>query len=170
VVEERHLQALADRIAGDVLALQLRSNKLTRYGEGHSGAVASAALMAGGIVATCGVLRRMTGHPDVLRAERLYALSVGVDRDRAHADVHYVSQRLQLLAMPLAVEQDLDELVRAAAPVLVAFVAAGRPSEQRLDEVEAVYAPLREALDDPRLEAGELLRAYLAAWRHALSR
>jgi hypothetical protein len=168
VVEERHLQALADRIAGEVRALQMRSNKLIRYGMGRSGPVAAAALIAGGIAATGGVMRRFGSHSDPHRVERLYALAVAVDRDRAHADVYYVTQRLQLLAMPL--EDDLDGLVRGAAPVLVAFVAAGRQSDQRLDEVEAVYGPLREAVDDSRPEvAAELLPAYLAAWRHTLS-
>jgi hypothetical protein len=166
-MEERHLQALADRIAGEVLALQMRSNKLVRYGEGRSGPVAAAALIAGGIVATGGVMRRMGSHPDPHRVERLYALTVAVDRDRAHADVYYVTQRLQLLAIPLEMD---DGLVRGAAPVLVAFVAAGRQSEQRLEEVEAVYGPLREAVDDRRPGVmEELLPAYLAAWRHTLS-
>jgi len=169
VVEARHLGALADRIAGEVLAWQLRPNKLLRYGEGRSGPVAAAALITGGIVATGGVMRRIGSHPDPHKVERLYALAVAVDRDRAHADVYYVSQRLQLLAMPLAMEDDLDGLVRGAALVLVAFVAAGRQSEQRLADVEAVYGPLREAFDDRRPEVEELLPAYLAAWRHTLS-
>ena len=132
--------------------------------------MAAAALIAGGIVATGGVMRRFGSHPDPHRVERLYALAVAVDRDRAHADVYYVTQRLQLLAMALAMEDDLDGLVRGAAPFLVAFVAAGRQSEQRLDDVEAVYGPLREAFDDRRPEVvEELLPAYLAAWRHTLS-
>jgi hypothetical protein len=84
-MEDRHLQALADRIAGEVLALQMRSNKLVRYGR-VGAPVAAAALIAGGIVATGGVMRRMGSHPDPHRVERLYALTVAVDRDRARAE------------------------------------------------------------------------------------
>jgi hypothetical protein len=49
-------------------------------------------------------------------------------------------------------------------------VAAGRPTDQRLDDVEAAFAPLREASDDrqPTRVVEELLPAYLAAWRNAL--
>jgi hypothetical protein len=104
----------------------------------------------------------------VIKTERLYAQTVAVDRDRAHADVHYVAQRLSLLA--LATEDDPEELVRDPARVLVAFVAAGRPSDQRLDEVQTAFAPLREARDDgqPTGVLMGLLPAYLAAWRRAL--
>jgi hypothetical protein len=133
----------------------------------RTGALASAAVLAGTAIAEVGVYRRVT-HSDVIGTERLYAQTVGVDRDRAHADVYYVDKRLRLLA--LAIDDDLDELVRSAAPVLVAFVAAGRPPDQRLDEVEGAFAPLREAHDDgqPTGVILELLPAYLGAWRRAL--
>ncbi len=107
----------------------------------------------------------MVSNTDPLAAERVYAKSLAVDRDRAHADVHYVNQRLQLLAV--ATDDD-PELIRGAAQALVAFVAAGRPVHQRLDDVEQAYAPLREAADD-RQPVAELLGPYLGAWRCALS-
>jgi hypothetical protein len=168
VVHDEHVQALADRLAREVLAARLRPNSLTRYGETRDGVVATTAFLAGTLVATVGVYRRVT-HTDLFGTERLYAQTIDMDRDRAHADVYYVDQRLRLLA--LATDDDPEELIRSAAHVLVAFVAAGRPPDQRLDEVEGAFAPLREARDDgqPTGMIAELLPAYLSAWRRALS-
>jgi hypothetical protein len=157
---------LADRLATDVLAAQLRPNSLTRYGETRSGAFATAAVFVGMLVAGGGVMRRLSSNTDPLAAERLYAQTLGVDRDRAHADVHYVDRRLRLL--DVATDDDPEELIRGAAQVLVAFVAAGRPVDQRLDEVEQAFAPLREAADD-RQPVAQLRGAYLDAWRCVLS-
>jgi len=167
VVNDEHVQALADRLAREVLAAQMRPNTLSRYGETRNGALAMAATLAGAAIACVGVYRRVT-HTDLFGAERLYAQTVDVDRDRAHADVYYVDQRLRLLA--LATDDDPEELIRSAAHVLVAFVAAGRPPDQRLDQVEGAFAPLREARDDgqPTGVIAELLPAYLGAWRRAL--
>ncbi len=86
-----------------------------------------------------------------------------------HADVHYVAQRLRLLA--IAAYDDPEELVHGAAHALVTFVTAGRPADQRFDEVEHAYAPLREATDDEHAIGTimDLQVAYLDAWRRALS-
>jgi hypothetical protein len=64
-------------------------------------------------------------------------------------------------------DDDPDELVRGAAQALVAFVTAGRPGGQRLNEVEHAYTPLRGAYDDQHATetVGGLLPAYLHAWR-----
>lgn len=169
MVNDEQVQMLGYRIASDVLAAQLRPNMLTRYGDSRSGVLATIAVIAGTVAATVGLYRRAVGHGDLLETERLYAHTVAVDRDRAHADVYYVHQRLRLLA--LAIDDDPEELVHRAAHVLVAFVAAGRPLDQRLDGVEAAYAPLREASDDrqPAAVLAELLPAYLASWRHVLA-
>jgi hypothetical protein len=167
-VDDKHVQVLADRIASGALASHPRLNALIRWGDRRGGgALAVAAVLIGGVIATGGVYRRVT-HSDVSEVERLYAQTAAVDRDRAHADVHYVHQRLRLLA--LATADDPWRHVRDAAPVLVTFVAAGRPTDQRLDDVEAAFAPLREASDDrqPTRVVEELLPAYLAAWRNAL--
>lgn len=169
MVQDEQLQVVAERIASDMIAIQPRANDLMRWGDSRSGALAMAAVMTGTLFATVGVYRRVTRHSDVVGVERLYARTVGVDRDRADADVSYVNQRLQQLAVALAMDDDLDELVTGAAGVLVAYVAAGRPAEQRLDEVEAVFGPLREASDDKAGVVAELLPEYLAAWRRALS-
>jgi hypothetical protein len=172
VVDDEQLKALADRLASEVLATQLRPNALIRYGEARRGALATAAVLAGTVAAVGGVFRRgvvMVSQTDVLGTERLYAQTVAVDRDRAHADVHYVDQRLRLLA--IAADDDPDELVRGAAHALVAFVTAGRPPGQRLNGVEHAYTPLREAYDDrqPTERFARLLPAYLDAWRRALT-
>ena len=169
MVNDEQVQVLADRIASEVLAAQLRPNNLTRYGESRSGALATAAVLAGTAIAAGGVYRRMVSHTDLLGTERLYAQTVAVDRDRAHADVHYVDQRLRLLA--LATDDDPEELIRGAARPLVAFVATGRPPDQRLEEVEHAYAPLREATDDGQPTGGDRGSAacLLGAWRRALS-
>ena len=84
-------------------------------------------------------------------------------------DVYYVDQRLRLLVV--VTDDDPEVLIRGAAQALVAFVAAGRPAEQCLDEVEHAYAPLREATADehPTGTTTGLLAAYLDAWRRALS-
>lgn len=62
MVQEQHLQVVADRMAGDVLAIQLRSNDLIRWGNSRSGALAMAAVMTGSLIAAVGVYRRMTRH------------------------------------------------------------------------------------------------------------
>ena len=172
-MDETQAQALADRIADHVLDSQLRPNPLTRYGKGRSGALAEAADLIGTAVAASGVARRLySRRTDPLGAERLYARSVAVDRDRAHADVYYVDERLRMLAMALVTDDEADELVRAAALVLVAFVAAGRPPDRRLAEVEDALARLREAQDgeQPGSVMEDLMPPYLAAWRRALAR
>ena len=167
MVDDEHVQVLADRIASEALAAHPRPNALIRYGERRGGLLGAAVAFPGAMIESWGVYRRVVST-DVVKTERLYAQTVAVDRDRAHADVHYVDQRLRLLA--LATESDLGRLVRDAARVLVAFVAAGRPSDQRLVEVETAFAPLREARDDgqPTGVLFGLLPAYLAAWRRAL--
>ena len=127
MVNDEHFQLLADRLAGEVVAGQLRPNTLTRYGESRSGgALATAAAVAGAVIAACGVYRRVVSHTDLLWTERLFAQSVAV-------------------------------------------VAAGHPPDQRLDEVEGAFAPLREARDDgqPAGVIAELLPAYLGAWQRA---
>jgi hypothetical protein len=177
VVDDEQLQALADRLADEVLATQPRSNALTRYGKDRCGALATAADVVGTAIATGGIIRRAISLPDSLATERLYAQTVAVDRDRAHVDVYYVGQRLRLLALAtadfldVATDDDPDELVRGAAQALVAFVAAGRPPGQRLDEVEHAYTPLREATDgqQPTETVVGLLAAYLDAWLRALT-
>lgn len=166
VVDDAQLQVLADRLGTDVLAGQLRPNRLTRYGEPRSGAFATAAVFVGELVAGVGAIRRLASNTDPLAVERLYAKTLGVDRDRANADVHYVDRRLRLLEV--AADDDPEQLIRGAAQVLVAFVAAGRPVDQRLDEVERAFAPLREAADDSQPVA-ELVGPYLDAWRRVLS-
>jgi hypothetical protein len=166
VVDDAQLQVLAEQLATDVLAGQLRPNRLTRYGETRSSALANVAVFAGTPVAAGRVCRRIFSNTDPLGAERFYAKTVTVDRSRAHADVHYVDQRLRLLAV--ATDDDPEELIRGAAYALDSFVAAGRPVDQCVDEVEHAYAPLREAADD-RQPVAELLGAYLDAWRCALS-
>jgi hypothetical protein len=111
----------------------------------------------------------MVSQTDPLATERLYAQTVAVDRDRAHADVDYVGHRLRLLVM--AADDDPDELVRGAAQALVAFVTASRPPGQRLNAVEHAYIPPRETYDDQ--QATErivgLLPAYADALRGALT-
>src|SRR5262245_18330818 len=147
----------------------MRPNRLTRLAESRSGVVASAASFAGNLASAIGAGGRVFSTKDPVETERLYAQSVGVDRDRAHEDVFYVGQRLRLLS--LAIDDEPDELVCGAARFLVAFVAAGRPPDQRLDEVEAAFAPLRAATDDR--QSGQVIAAllppYLDAWRRALS-
>jgi hypothetical protein len=167
VVDDENVQVLADQIANDALASHPRPNALIRYGERRGGVLGAAVAFTGATIATWGVYRRVV-RTDPVKTERLYAQTAAVDRDRAHADVHYVDQRLRLLA--LAIEDDLGTLVRDAARVLVLFVTAGRPSDQRLDEVETALTPLREARDDgqPTGVLVGLLPAYLAAWRRAL--
>jgi len=170
MVQEQDLQVVADRIASGVVAMQPRLNNLMRWGDSRSGALAMAAVMTGSLIEAVALYRRVTRHSDVVGVERLYAGTVGVDRDRADADVSYVWQRLQQLAVALAMDDDLDELVSGAARVLVAYVVAGRPAEPRLDEVEAVFGPLREARDDDQADVlAELSPEYLAAWRRVLS-
>jgi hypothetical protein len=73
--------------------------------------------------------------------------------------------------LDVATDDDPDELVRGAAQALVAFVAAGWPPGQRLDEVEHAYTPLREATDgqQPTETVVCLLAACLDAWRRALT-
>jgi len=146
----------------------MRPNRLTRYAESRSGVVASTASFAGNVASAIGACGRVFSTKDPVETERLYAQSLGVDRDRAHEDVFYVGQRLRLLS--LAIDDEPDELVCGAARVLVAFVAAGRPPDQRLDEVEAAFAPLRAATDDGQTGQviAELLPPYLDAWRRAL--
>lgn len=169
LVDDEQLQALADRLANEVLATQLRPNALTRYGKDRHGAFATAVVIAGTVAAAGGVLRRMVSQTDLLATERLYAQTVAVDRDRAHADVDYVGHRLRVLA--IATDDDTDELVRGAAQALVAFVTAGRPPGQRLNAVEDSYTPLREAYDDRQAteRIAGLLPAYADAWRRALA-
>jgi hypothetical protein len=169
VVDDEQLQVLADRLASDVLAAQVRPNALMRYGEDRRGALATAAELAGEFAALVALVRRVVRQTDPLGAERLYAETVAVDRDQAHADVHYVDQRLRCLA--IGTDDDAEQLVRGAAHVLVAFVMAGRPAGQRLREVEQAYIPLREARDDrePTGRIADLLPAYMDAWRRALT-
>jgi hypothetical protein len=169
VVDDEQLQMLADRLASDVLAAQVRSNALMRFGEDRRGALATAAVLAGAFAAQVALFRRVVRQTDWLGAERLYAQTVAVDRDRAHADVHYVDQRLRCLA--IGTDDDSEQLVRGAAHLLVAFVMAGRPAGQRLSEVEHAYIPLREARDDqqPTGRIADLLPAYVDAWRRALT-
>jgi hypothetical protein len=177
VVDDEQLHVLADRIATDVLARFPRSNTLLRYGESRSGALATAAEFAGLAIALVSDFRRMIGITDPFATERLYAQTVAVDPDRAHADVHYVDQRLLFLA--IRTWDVPEELVRGAAHPLVAFVAAGRPADQRFDEVEQAFAKLRDA-NDARLHGAnddvisseattELMLAYQDAWRCVLS-
>lgn len=169
MVNDEQVQLLADGLRDYVLAVQLRPNGLTRYGEDRSGALATAAVLAGIVIGAGGFYRRMVRHTDPLGTERLYAQTAGVDLDRARADVDYIDQRLRLLA--LVIDDDPEELVRGAAHALVAFVTAGRPGDQRLDEVEHAYAPLGEATDDRQRwgELAELQADYLGAWRRDVS-
>jgi hypothetical protein len=177
VVNDEQLHVLADRIAADVLDRFPRSNALLRYGESRSGVLATAAEFAGIAIASVSGFRRGIAITDPFATERLYAQTVAVDPDRAHADVHYVDQRLLYLAIRTC--DAPEELIRDAAHPLVAFVAAGRPADQRLDEVEQAYAKLRDA-NDARLHGPnddeisseattELMLAYQDAWRRALS-
>ncbi len=111
-----------------------------------------------------------SASPIPLAAERLYAKTVAVDPVRAHTDVYYVDQRLLFLVV--VTDDDPEVLIHGAPQASVrAFVAAGRPAEQCLDEVEHAYAPLREATADehPTGTTTGLLAAYLDAWRHAVS-
>ncbi len=167
MVDDEYVQVLADQIASDALAAHPPCNALIRYGERKGGLLGAAVAFPGAMIESWAVYRRVVST-DVVKTERLYAQTVAVDRDRAHADVYYVDQRLRLLA--LATDDGFETLVRDAARVLVAFVAAGRPPDQRLDEVETTFAPLREARDDgqPTRVLLGLLPAYLAAWRRAL--
>jgi hypothetical protein len=177
VVDDEQLHVLADRIATDVLARLPRSNTLLRYGESRSGALATAAVFAGIAIAGVSAFRWGISITDPFATERLYAQTVAVDRDRAHSDVHYVDQRLQFLA--IATCDDPEALIRGAAHPLVAFVAAGRPADQRLEEVEQAYARLCDASDARLYGASddehsspattELMLGYLNAWRRALS-
>ena len=73
MVDDAQIQVLADRLASDVPAGQLRPNWLWRYGDARSGALATAAVFAGVLVAGGGVIRRLASNTDPLAAGRLYA-------------------------------------------------------------------------------------------------
>jgi hypothetical protein len=174
VADDRGLDDLAERLANQALVTQLRPNALTRYAEDRRGLIANAAGIAGTVAAAGSVYRRVVRQADPNETVRAYAAVLGVDHDRADADVSYAADRLRLLALagpdPDAAGpgSDHDTLVRDAARLLVAFVAEGRPPDGRLDDVEAAYEPLRGAVDDKRSaddDAHELLGAYLDAWR-----
>ena len=160
------LDALARRLADDVLSVRARPNALTRLGDERGGRL-GCVVGAAGLVASLGGSLRRARHAEFFALRDDYAALVGADEARAVEDYHDVRRRVGLLST----SSDGDPaLVRPAARLLLRHVAAGRPADRRLDGPEDAYDAIRAHVAGPRDRAGieALGDRYVEAWRAAI--
>jgi hypothetical protein len=137
------LDEVADRLAEEPLKFRrLTNNPLDAWAERRGGRVGKIVGFVGAV--TMGIRFVVTHRPPDVRTtratRRLYQQATGVDRDRAHADVAVVSDRLSPLVAVAPAGPRGDDLVVAASRRLVAWVAAGRPADDQMAGVEAAFA------------------------------
>jgi hypothetical protein len=160
------LDALARRLADDVLLVKSQPNALTRFGDARGGPRGCVVGAAGLVASLAGSLRRMR-QAEFFPIRDDYASLVGADETRANEDYHYVRLRVG----SLSTNSDGDPtLIRPAARLLFRYVAAGRPASERLDGPEDAFDAIGAHFDGPRNPGGfETLAArYVDAWRTAI--
>lgn len=158
------LEAVAAIVAKSYL-LGVGENRVFRYANRHDGPLGFFAGVVGGLWYAASFLWRTIRAPDARdEAQQLYQQALGVDRDRARADLLAVADRLS----PLAASDSPDRptLIVGTARHLVRWVAADRPVDDETEAVERSFARLCEAMQAGTNSAdlASALESYVSAW------
>lgn len=160
------LDEVADRLAQQPLDLRHCCPGVLVRAQDRRGLLGTVAGVVGGVWMAVSALRRYPRLPDQLSTRRLYEQATGVDRDQANANLALVADRLSPLVNAPDGPQG-DVLVRIASRRLVAWVAAGRPDDEKMSGVEAAFAQYVRITeqDDPEADAVvQSVGAYVDAW------
>jgi hypothetical protein len=164
------LDEIADRLAQQPLDIRHGCPGVLVRAQERRGPLGTVAGLVGGVWMAVSALGQYRRLPNQLTTRRLYEQATGVDRDRAHADLALVADRLSPLINAPDGPQG-DALVLGAARRLVAWVAAGRTPGGQMSDVEAAFAHWVAISEKDRAAPEAVmdsLESYVEAWDAAV--
>jgi hypothetical protein len=169
---EADLDLIADRLAAAVTLELPATNRLLRAAAERGRLLGTALGVAGGLVALISILRQPRPSPgDDVETRRMYERAVGVSRDDARASIDRVTERLRPLAAASLDDESHQDVVCAAARILVRSIRPGQPSPVELTDTEGAFLRWIQASEGPERDSVEMAHAlsgYLDSWHSLL--